>query len=226
MPVKESGRADEWREIDRDEDGVGWIAYPDETMQRASHAIVGADGVWVVDPVDVEGLDDLLAEFGDVAGVVVLLDRHKRDAAAVANRHDVAVWVPDWMDGVASKLDAPTERFRYELGESGFIAHKLVDNAFWEEALLYEEEKQLLVVPESVGTAAYFTTSSERLGVHPMRRLTPPWKLTRFDPVRVRVGHGEGIDSDAAAEIEEAVLHSRARTPALVVKNVRNVLPV
>jgi len=226
MGLKESGEATEWQEIGRDDNGVSWIAYPDETMERASHALVGDDGgVWVIDPVDVEGLDDLLADFGEVAGVVVLLDRHKRDSAAVANRHDVSVWVPEFMDDVAEELDAPTERFRYELGESGYIVHTVVDSSFWQEALLYHETHRILVVPESLGAAEYFLTSKEELGVHPMKRLTPPRILTRFDAEQVRVGHGKGIYAGAAPAIREAVERSRTGTPALMAKTVRGFLP-
>ena len=85
MPMKGSGPATDFEEIDRRDEGVGWIAYPDERMERASHAFAVDGEVWVVDPVDVDGLDELLAEFGDVAGVVTLLDRHKRDADTVAS---------------------------------------------------------------------------------------------------------------------------------------------
>jgi len=71
MPMK-GGDSDEYREIDRWDRGVGWIAHPGETMQRASHALVGDDGgLWVIDPVDAPDVDGLLSEFGDVAGVVV-----------------------------------------------------------------------------------------------------------------------------------------------------------
>ncbi|WP_166377168.1 hypothetical protein [Halorubrum sp. BOL3-1] len=42
---------------------------------------------------------------GDVAGVVVLQDRHTRDAAAVARRHGVPVFVPEWMSLTREKLD-------------------------------------------------------------------------------------------------------------------------
>src|SRR5699024_3715660 len=83
MPMKDTGRTD-LVTIDRFDGGVGWLAHPDERMQRASHALSTDDGVWLVDPVDADGLDDLLAEEGDVAGVVILLDRHKRDAARLA----------------------------------------------------------------------------------------------------------------------------------------------
>ncbi len=226
MGLKGSGEPTEWREIGRDDNGVSWIAYPNETMERASHAVVGDDGgVWVIDPVDVEGLDDLLAEFGEVAGVVVLLDRHKRDSAVIANRHDVSVWIPEFMDGVAEELDVPTERFRYALADSGYVVHTVVDTSFWQEALLYHESHRILVVPESLGAAEYFLTSRENLGVHPMKRLMPPRILTRFDADQIRVGHGEGIYTDAGPAIREAVQRSRAGTPALMAKTVRGFLP-
>jgi hypothetical protein len=226
MPIKESGESAEWQEIDRSEDGVGWIAYPEEKMQRASHALASDDGVWVVDPVDVSGLDELLAEFGEVRGVVVLLARHKRDAAAVANRHDVSVHVPAFFDGVAAELDAPVERFRHDLADTDLAVHEVIDKRFWQEAVLFDRERGLLVVPEAVGTADYFRAGRERLGVHPMLRLTPPSKLKRFDPDRIRVGHGAGVHDEAATALDEAVSGSRAHTPALVAKNVRSLLPL
>lgn len=223
--MKGSGEPTDWHEIDRFEHGVGWFAYPDEKMQRASHAVVGDDGVWVIDPVDVPGLDDLLATFGDVRGVVILLDRHKRDCATVANRHGVSVWVPEFMDGVVEDIDAPVERFRHELADSGFVGHKLVNNAFWQEALLFDSSRGILVVPESVGTTDYFRTKRERLGVHPMLRLTPPTRLKRFAPEHILVGHGTGLHDGAATALTEAVDRSRTRAPALAVKTVGNALP-
>ncbi len=108
MSLKQSGPATDWTAVDRWDRGVSWIAYPDEPMQRASHVLSTDAGVFVVDPVDAEGIDDLFAEFGDVVGVVLLLDRHKRDCAAVATRHGVPVYVPDWMSGVEDDLAAPS----------------------------------------------------------------------------------------------------------------------
>jgi hypothetical protein len=224
MPFKESGESAALREIDRREHGVGWMAYPNETMQRASHAIEVDGEVWVADPVDAEGLDGLLAEFGDVAGTVVLLDRHKRDAAAIANRHGVSVHVPEWMDDVAPDLDAPVERVHTELADTGIGVHKIVNNRFWQEAVLYVEDRGTLVVPEAVGTADYFRTGSERLGVHPMLRPFPPGNLRRFSPERVLVGHGEGVHEDAAAALADALSGSLARTPKLYGKNLKNLI--
>ncbi|MFB6141977.1 MAG: hypothetical protein ABEJ30_01390 [Halorientalis sp.] len=224
MPLKASGPATDYREIDRREGGVGWIAHPEEGLERASHAVAVDGDVWVADPLDVPGLDDLLAEYGGVAGVVTLLDRHRRDAAAVATRHDVPVHVPEWMDGVAGDLDAPVERVHRELGDSGIGVHRLVDNRFWQEALLAVEPRNEVLVPEAVGTASHYRTGAERLGVHPFLRLTPPTRLGRFDPDRLLLGHGAGIATDAGDALEEAVSKARTRAPALTVKLLRDAL--
>ena len=222
------GGAADLRTIDRWDGGVGWIAYPDEEMQRASHALTADGDVWVLDPVDAPGLDDLLSEFGEVVGVVVCVDRHERDAAAVANRHDAPVYVPDWMTGVASGLDAPTERFGRELADSGYRAITVRDSAIppWQEVALYDEASGTLVVPESVGTASVFRAADERLGVHPMLRLTPPVRaLGDLSPERILVGHGEGVMDDATAALRKALDGSVARAPSAYARALRELLP-
>ena len=224
MPMKESGRTAEWREIDRWDHGVGWIAHPDERLQRASHVVEVDGDVWVIDPVDAEGIDDLFAEFGDVAGAVVLLDRHTRDADVIANRHDVSVHVPRWMSGVDEKLDAPVEPLHAELGDTGYGVAQVLETPFWQEAALYDAESGVLVVPEAVGTSSYFRTDAERLGVHPMLRLFPPKKLGDLSPDRVLVGHGEGIATDATTALQDALTGSRSRAPSLYAKTARQFL--
>ena len=218
MPMKGTGAA-RYEEIDRHDDGVGWLAYPDERMARASHALSTDEGVWLVDPVDAEGLGDLLEEFGDVAGVVVLLDRHGRDAASLAKRYDVSVHAPSWLNGLS--LDAPIERFSGALGETDYRLRR-VSTPLWSEAALYHEEKKTLVVPEAVGTAEYVKTGGERLGVHPALRLFPPRRSFRgFRPERILVGHGRGVHTDAAAALDDALSGSRRRAPALYAKTAR-----
>ena len=228
MPMKGSGDG-AVNEVDRWDGGAGWIAYPDEEMQRASHAVVAPaddedepDAVYVVDPIDVPGLDEWLADLGEVAGVLVLLDRHKRDSAAVAQRHDVAVHIPSWMSGVASKLDAPVER----LGDSvaGFDVQRLVDNPFWQEAALYHSEAKVLFTPESLGTVDYFCAPGERVGVHPALRLFPPKQLGKLDVERILVGHGEGVADGTNEAIRTALSGSRARAPKLYLKTLKGVL--
>ena len=215
MPMKQTGAATDWEEIDRWEGGVGWIAHPDERMQRASHALVVDGDVWVVDPVDADGVDDLFAEFGEVAGVVVLLDRHTRDAAAIARRHGVSVWVPDALSGVADGLNAPVAQFHRDLADTGYAAHEVVDTVGWHEVALYGEDTDVLVVADALGTVDYFRTADERLGVHPLLRVLPPRKLARLDPSRILVGHGEGVHENAPTVLRDAVQGARAKIPQL-----------
>jgi hypothetical protein len=220
VPLKKTGPASEFEEIDRWDGGVGWIAHPNEAMLRASHALATDEGVWVVDPVDADGIDDLLAEFGEVAGVAVLLNRHYRDADAIANRHGVPVSIPSWSKR-ADDLDAPVQRFEDRLPGTDYHVLTVADTLGWEEAALYDESGGTLVVPESVGNAPYFTTPGERLGVHPMRRLLPPSVLRGLQPERVLVGHGRGVTDDAARALADAIRGSRRGTPKLFAQNLR-----
>ncbi|WP_324662260.1 hypothetical protein [Haloarcula sediminis] len=222
MPMKGDGVATNWVETNRWDRGASWIAYPDETMQRASHVLGTDAGAIVVDPVDGDGLDDLLTEFGEVAGVVLLLDRHKRDSAAIAKRHDAPVYVPDALAGTEDDVDAPTERVHRQIPGTDYGIHELTSNAVWKEAALYGDEDDTLVVPEAVGTVDYFLASGERLGVHPMLRLTPPTKLNRLDPDRLLVGHGHGVMDDASGALAEALRGSRGRMPGLYLKNLKS----
>ncbi|SEV91962.1 hypothetical protein [Halobacterium jilantaiense] len=225
MPMKQSGRATDIRVIDRFDRGVGWIAYPEEGMQRASHAVAvpsedgDEDDVWVVDPVDGEGVDDLLDDLGDVRGVVVLMDRHARDAKAVADRHDVPVFVPSFVD---PGMDAPTQPLGDTLPGSDFRVVRTVDWPIWDEAALYDGET--LVVGDLVGTVDYFRTDRERVGVHPMLRVSPPDALRQFTPDRILSGHGEGIMTDATRKLEAATDGTRRRAPKLWLKSATSFL--
>jgi hypothetical protein len=208
--------------IDRFDSGVGWIAHPEETTGRASHAVESEGGLWIIDPVDAEGLDELLEARADPTGVVVLLDRHARDSAAIANRHGVSVHVPAWMSGVAEKLDAPIRRFEGEL--AGFEVERLIDNPLWQEATLFDGET--LVVPEALGTVGYFRASGEKLGVHPMLRPVPPKRLRSHDPDRLLVGHGEGIAEDVGDSIRRAIDNSRRTAVRLYLESARDLLGI
>ena len=227
MAFRVDERATDFREIDRFEGGVGWIAHPEERMQRASHALAVDDEVWVIDPVDAEGLDGLFAEFGDVAGVVVTLDRHKRDAAAIARRHRVPVYLPEFFDGVTDDIDTAVARFSDELSDTGIRALTVVDSRFWQEVALYNSADGTLVVPETVGTVAYFLAGDERLGVHPMLRLNPPQGAFRgIEPERILVGHGAGVTDGAGRALNNAFAGSRRRAPRLYAEAAWEMLPI
>lgn len=214
-----SGPTDDARVIDRWEAGLGWIAHPGERLARASHALAAGEEVWVVDPVDFGGLDDLLAGLGAVAGVVVGLDRHERDAAAVANRHDVAVHLPGPLARIADDLDAPTATFEGSLADTGYRTVEVVDNRLWAEVALYHEGHGTLLVPEAVGTADHYVAARERLGVHPFLRLRPPRRaLSGLAPERILLGHGEGVHEDAPAALGAALRGARRTAPLLYAK--------
>jgi len=214
-------------EVGSFEGGVSWMAYPDEAMARASHALIDGDELWLVDPVDADGLDEWLAERGTVAGVVVLLDRHKRDAARIAARHDVAVHIPEQFGDLGEELDAPTTNLGPELGDTGYRPITVVDRRVWHEIALWHQADRTLVVPEAVGTSALFTTGEERLGVHPALRLFPPrGPLGGLDPDRVLVGHGEPVLDDAASVLADALAGSRRRAPRLYAGTLRSALPI
>lgn len=219
MPMK--GGSPDLRVVDRWDGGVGWIAYPDEGMQRASHAVASGGEAWVLDPVDVAGVDDLIADVGSVAGVITCLDRHKRDAAQVARRHDVPVYVPSWFDGVAEELDAPVERFDREVG--GMTPIRVRNVSAWQEVAL--EAGGTLYVPEAVGTVEFFCAPNEPLGVHPLLRPFPPRDaLGGLSPDQLRVGHGAGVATDATGALRDALRTARRGMPLAYLNAARSVL--
>jgi hypothetical protein len=89
MPAGGTG-PETFDEIDASGGGVGRVAHPDEAMQRAGNAIAGDGDVRPVDPVDIDRLDDRLAEIGAVRGVFVLYNCHRWDADAIAARPGVS----------------------------------------------------------------------------------------------------------------------------------------
>lgn len=194
--------------------GLTWLAHPDEPLQRASHALVAAGQVWVVDPLEADGIANELGALGEVAGVVVLLDRHTRDAAAFASRYDVPVFVPAAVAVDAADLGVPTQRFRGELGDTGYRARPVVSFPIWREAALVSEDGGTVVVGDVLGTAPYFRGPGERLAVHPALRLWPPrGQLGDLDPERLLVGHGAPVLEEAGRAIEDALAGARRRAP-------------
>ena len=220
MPAYERTDSTGHQVIDRWRDGVGWLAHPDEDGRRASHAIAGDDGVWLFDPLDAPGVDELIAELGDVAGVAVLSSYHARDASAFAARHDVAMHVPRWMDRVADRVDAPVERYDASIGRSGFRVRRFEPLSMWAEAVAYRADDGTLVVPDLLGSAPGYTVADERVGVVLSHRLFPPRNaLDDLDPERILFGHGDGVFEDASAALADALDGARRRFPrALVVQ--------
>jgi hypothetical protein len=215
MTMYDRDSSSDCQTIDQWDSGVGWIAHPDEEGYRASHAIVGDNGdVWVIDPIDAPGVDDLLADLGtgEVAGVAVLSSYHARDAGVIADRYDVPVYLPQWMDRVEERIDAPVERYSETLGESGFQVRKCKFPGYYE-AIAYRESDRTLYIPDVLGTAPLYTVGDERIGVYLIARLFPPREMDGFVPERILVGHGTGIFEDAAAALTDAITGARRRFP-------------
>ena len=186
--------------------GISWLPDAGETMQRACHVLRLGGGVWVVDPVDVAGLDERIADVGDPTGVVQLLDRHDRDCAAIAER-----------------LAVPHHRLPLDgIDGAPFEAVSLIRNRLWNEVALWAASERALVVPEAVGTAPYFRAGDERVGIHPMLRGLPPRKLAAYDPVHLLTGHGTGMHGPETTDaLRDALDGSRRRIPKAILSMIR-----
>lgn len=219
MPIKQHEPGDDPR-IHRWDGGATWIAHPGERMRRASHALSVDGAVWVVEPVDVAGLDDLLADLGSVAGVVVLADYHRRDAVAVARRHDAPVFLPETVADLASELDAPVEVFQESLPGTDYRAVPLLGGLPWTEAALHDPATGTLVATETLVTCDSLTGPGERLAVTPYVRLVPPrTPLRGLDVRRVLVGHGDPIHEGADAALASALADARRGAPGVIGRN-------
>jgi hypothetical protein len=202
------------RVIDRFPEGFSWRGEGEGFMCRASHALLVDGRVWLIDPIDADGLDAELAALGPAAGVMLTMGRHRRDVASLARRLEVDVWAHDSLGRVDAA--APLRRFPGALPGTPLAALPLrgrLIRALWREVALWWPERHLLVVGESVGTAPYFLLHGERLGLHPLRRAAPPEELLGLDADRLLVGHGDGIGAGAGPALDDLLRHGASRRP-------------
>ena len=179
---------------------LSWVL--DEPMRRTSHALVADGRVWLVDPVDVDEAMGRVAQLGEPAGVLQLLDRHNRDNAAIAQR-----------------LGVPYLRLPHSVPGSPFEVVQVIGVPKWREIALWWAAERTLVVAEVVGTGPFFTGGDPPAGIHLLLRLRPPGVLRRFEPEHLLVGHGAGVHGDAAAPaLEEAIARSRRDLPLALLK--------
>jgi hypothetical protein len=188
------------RMIEEHELGLSWVI--EEPMARASHALVDQGRVWFIDPVDDGPAVERAAALGRPAGVLQLLDRHKRDSRKVADRLGIDLHVVP-----------------HELPETPFEVLELVDNRLWREVSLWWPARNALVVPESVGTSRMFTADHGDVGVHIGLRLLPPRMLAGYAPEHLLVGHGPPLHGEnTGVALRAAVDHSRRDLPRALVK--------
>ena len=185
------------RFCDEDAAFFGWVA-DDESLRRASHALVADGGVWLVDPLAWPDAERRVREVGEPRGVIQLLDRHERDAREIASRIGVPLHV------------VPCER----IDGAPFDFLCVVRMRFWRESALWWPEQRVLVCADAIGTVGYFRAANEPLGVHPFLRVTPPKQLRTVFPEHVLVGHGEGVHGERASlALHAAIRTSRRRLP-------------
>lgn len=171
--------------------GFSWIV--EEPMTRTSHALATAEGVWLVDPVDWPDAIDRAASLGPPLGVLQLLDRHNRDGVAVAER-----------------LGVPLVKVPKSIPGTPFEVIEIKRAKRWQEVALWWPERQTLVVAEALATNPFFPIGHDRVGIHPVLRLTPPRVLSTFEPEHLLVGHGAGVHApEATTDLQRALGRSR-----------------
>jgi hypothetical protein len=193
------------RVVDLDSAGsFAWMAHPDEFMQRSSTALRLEDGWLLVDPLDAQGLDARLAG-APVIAVTWLLDRHRRDADAIAERHGAPRRLARGLGGLG--LD--------ELA-LGLREIRVTRRPLWREVVLWQQFERRLVTGEALGTAGYFHSGAgERVSVHPIVRLRPPRvELGGLSPEQICAGHGAPLLDGATPALGEALWTARRRLPA------------
>ena len=181
---------------DEFEHGFGW--YPEgERLRRTSHAVRAGEGVWLTDVVDGPGIDERIRALGEPAGVAQLLDRHKRDCAAVAERLGVALHVTPFTD----------------VPGAPFVVLPIARRLLWHEIALWWPEQRILVCGDALGSLGYFRARGEPFGVHPLLRLVPPRRaLGGLEPEHILFGHGEGVHGpEAKSALREALATARRR---------------
>lgn len=157
-------------------------------------------------------VDELLAGLGDVVGIAVFSNQHSRDAAVFADRYDLPVHIPTWLDSAKQKVDAPIIEFDGNVGESGFVVQRINPMPMWTEAIAYRESDQTLYVPDILLTAPSSTVGDERLAVSLFLRPFPPESaFAEFEPARIIVGHGAGIFDGAPQTLTDAFTTARPR---------------
>lgn len=187
-----------WQPVDETADGFGWRE--DRGLRRTSHALLVDGLVWLIDPIDGDGLAGRIRELGLAGGVLQLLDRHRRDGA---------VW--------AARLGVELHHAWESIGAAPFEVLPVRRSRWWKEVALFEPRGGTLVCADALGTVPFFLAGDEPIGLHPVLRLAPPRALARVEPARVLVGHGAGVDHDAAAAVREAIATGRRRLPRALV---------
>jgi hypothetical protein len=184
----------------------GWI-HPDPSfMLRAAHAVRAQGRIWLIDPIDGDGVDERIRALGEPAGVVRLLDRHPRDCEAFAARYGV-----------------PLHREpRGGVGGAPFEVVSVVRIPRWTEVALWFPDERTLVCADALANAPGYRAPGEPVGVHPFLRLRPPRILTTYPAEHLLLGHGPGLHGpQTPAAIRRAMDTAWRQTPPWAFAQVR-----
>jgi len=160
--------------------------------------------VWLTDVVDGPDVDERIHAVGEPAAVVQLVDRHKRDCAAVAKRLGVALHSTPFRD----------------VPGAPFVVVPVVRRRLWREIAVWFPEERILVCGDALGSLDYFRARGELCGVHPLLRLFPPRQaLGGLEPEHLLFGHGEGVHGpEAAPALEESLATARRLLPRALLR--------
>ncbi|MFB6186007.1 MAG: hypothetical protein ABEI86_03965 [Halobacteriaceae archaeon] len=219
MEIKASGKPANATRIDEWHSGFGWIAYPDELIQRASHGLIHNGGIWLIDPLLTANLESMITDYGEPVGIVILSSLHTRDAVELAKQFEIPIHIPESLQITPS---TNTITFSEELADTGFKPLKGVSLPWWQEVALYDGDT--LLVGDMLGTAPYFTARDEEIGIHPLLRLFPPSKISKLTPERILTGHGAGIMEAGTEQLQTAFNHARLQIPQVWANGLKLVL--
>lgn len=186
----------------------GWIHPEPPWMERAGHAVLAGGKVWVIDPIDGEGVEERIRALGEPAGVIRLLDRHPRDCRAFAER----LGVPLYREPHATDVpDAP------------FEVVPVLRMRGWHEVALWFPEERTLVCADALVNAPGYRAPGEVVGVHPMLRIRPPRLLSRLPALHLLLGHGPGLHGpDTPEAIGRAMDTALRQAPFWALAQVRS----
>ncbi|MFO7794245.1 MAG: hypothetical protein R6V35_04705 [Candidatus Nanohaloarchaea archaeon] len=219
MPMKVEEKVDA-EFIDEWENGFGWIARPEEDMVRTSHAFED-NGVFLVDPLDAENLDEKLEDYGEVKGIIVLFDRHQRDSEQLAEKYGCPIYVPEWLEPEI-KLDA--EPIENKIPGTSWELIETVNTLTGREAGLYNKQTGTIIVADALGTVDFFKGRNEKLGLNPLYRLNPPKNLLNYDIDRIFCGHGIGIQENTKKTLKNTLDKARRKAPSAYFNAVKSMI--
>ncbi len=197
---------------------ITWGVDAPGLLECRSHALRDDDGrVWIIDPVAFDGLEDAVRAMGEPAGVIVLLDRHLRDAPELADRLGIPLYFP--LGTQRQQLPDTVQRFGDSIDGCPFAFPVVRQSGrAWIERALWWPARKILVIAEAVGTVDYFRAhASDVCGLHPMMHMRPPRSLMGFDPELVLVGHGDPIEHPGD-EIKKVITRGRRDMGAMMLR--------